>query len=112
MIFKDLLNANNSEIFTGRKLQPQRQGETSNNSKATALNNYLSHPEVQGDPARCTVLYDPPIHNKPTRSLQQHVVPSDIIHYINDPKFYDRQVWANIVEPDLTAPEACIFLSQ
>ena len=30
---------------------------------------------------------------------------TDILHYRNDPKFSDTQIWANSADPDQTAPE-------
>ena len=31
-----------------------------------------------------------------------------IMYYRNDPKFLDRQVWANSADPDQTAPRGAV----
>ena len=34
--------------------------------------------------------------------------PDQMLHYRNDPKFSDRQVWANSADPDQTAPRGAV----
>ena len=45
--------------------------------------------------------------NKKTMSDQLGIFPFKYQMYRNDPKFLDRQVWANSADPDQTAPSVC-----
>ena len=46
-------------------------------------------------------------------SITNEVLKAVVVSYRNDPKFSDRRVWANSVDPDETAPchPVCIFLT-
>ena len=37
------------------------------------------------------------------------MVSSGLVGYRNDPKFLDRQVWANSADPDQTAPREAVW---
>ena len=39
-----------------------------------------------------------------TSSLNLHKFEQKYVKYCNDPKFLDKQVWANSADPDQTAP--------